>query len=172
MFPSHDLDEVNNTVRDTELQYSKEEAALSELIKTREKYYDSQIKSQQDILDSLDEQIEKEDRLKALQDINDELNKVKNDKRFEHVTESGELILTYDKARVDELEQQKDDLVKQYEREDVKQVIQDEIDRLQAAKDSEIEILNDNLEKTKAIHQANLDALKLYQSSLSSLYRS
>jgi len=164
------LDEVNNTVRDTELRYSKEEAALSELIKTREKYYDSQIEAQQTVLDNLDDQIEKEDRLKELQDINDELNKVKNDKRFEYVTESGELILTYDKARVDELEKQKDDLVKQYEREDVKSAIQNEIDRLQKAKDSEVEILNANLEKTKAIHQADLEALKLYQSSLSSLY--
>lgn len=164
------LEEINNTVRDTELQYSKEEAALSEYIKTREKYYDAQIEAQQTILNNLDKQTEKEDRLKAIQEINDNLTKAKNDKRFSFITETGEEILTYDKARVEELEKQKDDLVKQYEREDVKKAIQAEIDNLQKAKQSEIDILNENLNKTKAIHQAELEALKLYQSSVSSLY--
>ena len=162
--------DIDNQIRDTELRYSREEAALEQQIKNTEKYYDTQIKKQQEVLDNLDEQYEKEDRIKRLQELNDEINKVKNDKRFSYITEAGEEILTYDKGRLEELEKQKDELVEQYEREDVKQAIQDEIDRLQDAKDREVEIQQEALEKTKQIHQQNLEAMRLYQSSLNSLY--
>jgi TP901 family phage tail tape measure protein len=164
------LEEINNTIRDTETQYAKEEAALQNNIKTQEKYYDAQIKAQQEVLSNLDEEISKEDRIASLKEINDNLDKAKNDKRFSYITEAGEEILTFDKQKVDELEKQKDDLLKQYEREDVKKAIQDNIDTLQKEKDKTIEILNEKLDKTKAIHKAELEALKLYQSSLSSLY--
>ena len=164
------LSDINDQIRDTELTYQKQEAALEQQIKNTEKYYDVQIKKQQEILNNLEEQYEKEDRVKKLKELNDEIDKAKNDKRFSYITEVGEEILTYDKGRVEELEKQKDELVKQYEREDVKQAIQDEIDRLQEAKDKEVEIQQEALEKTKQIHQQNLESMKLYQSYLSSLY--
>lgn len=164
------LADIDDQIRDTELAYQKQEAALEQQIKNTEKYYDVQIEKQQEILNNLDEQYEKEDRVKKLKEINDEIDKAKNDKRFSYITEAGEEILTYDKGRVEELEKQKDELVEQYEREDVKQAIQDEIDRLQKARDKEVEIQQEALEKTKQIHQQNLEAMKLYQSHLSSLY--
>lgn len=165
-----DLDKVNNAIRDTELQYRREEDALEDLIKNTEKSYDAQIEKQQEVLENLDEQIEKEDRLKRLQELNDEINKVRNDKRFSYITEAGEEILTYDKARVEELEKEKDELVKQYEREDVKKAVQDEIDRLQKQKDETVQILQEKLERTRQINQQSLEAMRLYQSSLSNLY--
>ncbi len=164
------LSDIDDQIRDTELAYQKQEAALEQQIKNTEKYYDVQIEKQQEILDNLEEQYEKEDRVKKLKEINDELDAAKNDKRFSYITEAGEEILTYDKGRVEELEKQKDELVEQYEREDVKQAIQDEIDRLQEAKEREVEIQQEALEKTKQIHQQNLESMKLYQSYLSSLY--
>ncbi|MFI2856783.1 transglycosylase SLT domain-containing protein [Paenibacillus sp. JSM ZJ436] len=164
------IDDMNDSIRDTELQYRRQEAALEEVIKTTEKSYDSQIERQQEILEGLDEQIEKEDRLKKLQELNDEINKVRNDKRFSYITEAGEEILTYDKARVEELEKEKDELVKQYERDDVKQAIQDEIDRLEKQKQETVQILQEKLDRTRQINQQSLEAMRLYQSSLSSLY--
>lgn len=162
--------DIDNQIRDTELAYQRQEAALEQQIKNTEKYYDTQIEKQQEILDNLDEQYEKEDRVKKLQELNDEISKVKNDKRFSYITEAGQEILTYDKGRVEELEKQKDELVEQYEREDVKQAIQDEIDRLQEAKDREVQVQQDALERTKQINQQSLEAMRLYQSHLSSLY--
>ncbi|MFB5759113.1 phage tail tape measure protein [Paenibacillus medicaginis] len=164
------LEAINNEIRDTELQYQKEEAALEKYIDSVSKSYDEQIKKQQDLLDKLDEQYELEDRTKALKDINDQINAAKNDKRYSYITEAGEEILTYNKETVKDLEDQKDELVKQYEREDVKQAIQDEIDRLQDAKDKELEILNEKLERTKEIHQQNLAAMQLYKDNLSNMY--
>lgn len=162
--------DIDNQIRDTELAYQRQEAALEQQIKNTEKYYDTQIEKQQEILNNLDEQYEKEDRVKKLQELNDEISKVRNDKRFSYITEAGEEILTYDKGRVEELEKQKDELVEQYEREDVKQAIQDEIDRLQEAKDREVEVQQEALERTKQINQQSLEAMRLYQSHLSSLY--
>ena len=162
--------DIDNQIRDTELAYQRQEAALEQQIKNTEKYYDTQIEKQQEILNNLDEQYEKEDRVKKLQELNDEISKVRNDKRFSYITEAGEEILTYDKGRVEELEKQKDELVEQYEREDVKQAIQDEIDRLQEAKDREVQVQQDALERTKQINQQSLESMRLYQSHLSSLY--
>ncbi|KAA9007394.1 phage tail tape measure protein [Paenibacillus spiritus] len=164
------LEDSNNQIRDTEALYKKEEAALENNIKLQEEYYDAQIKAQQDKLDALDEEYSKEDRIASLKEANDNLDKALNDKRYSYITENGEEILTYNKEQVDELTKTRDDLVQQYEREDVKNAIQDEIDRLEDAKQKTIDTLNDELEITKEIHQANLDALQLYQSSISSIY--
>jgi TP901 family phage tail tape measure protein len=165
------LTDINNVIRDRESLYQSEENSLENNIKIVEDSYDNQIEQQNLKLKNLDEEIAKEDRLKSLRDINDEIDKVKEDKRFSFITQSGEEILTYDRARVDELEKQKDELVKQYQRDDVKKAVQDEIDRLQASKTTTIKILQDQLDKTKQIHSQELNALRLYQSNLSSLYQ-
>lgn len=122
---------------------------LEDAIKATEEYYNPLIQRQKEYLDQLEEQIEKEDRIKKLREINEEIAKVKADKRFEFITEDGQKILTYDKAKVNELEKQHDEMLKQYEREDVKKAIRDEIDRLEKAKNDKIEQLRQEIELTK-----------------------
>lgn len=165
------LSEVSNTIRDLTLQYEREEQSLQNNIDNIERYYDIQIEAQREKLKLLDEEYEKEDRVAKLKELNDELDKTKADKRFSYITEAGEEILTYDKARVNELEKQKDELVKQYEREDVRKAIESEIERLENSKESTIRILQEQLEKTKQIHAQELESLRLYQGQLSSLYQ-
>ena len=107
------------------------------------KLYDQQIEKQNKKLKQLDEQIEKEDRLKNLQEINDELAKTKSDKRFEYINEQGQIELTYDKEAVRELEKQRDELIKQYEEDDLRQSINDEIDRLEESRDKALKQISE-----------------------------
>lgn len=164
------LDDVNNTIRERQRLYKQEEEALQNQIKNVSNYYDQQIEAQRKKLKALDEEIEKEDRLQKLKDINDEIDKTKNDKRYSYITEDGEEIFTYNKARVNELEKQRNDMLKQFEREDLKKAINDEIERLQKLKDDTVKELQDKLEKTRQIHQAEIDSLRMYADNLSQLH--
>jgi len=149
---------------------------VSELSKLRDieleginKHYDALIEKQQERLDLLDEEIEKEDRLKELRELNDEINKVKDDKRFSFITEEGEEILTYDTARVAELEKERDELLKQYEREDIKKSIQDEIERLEKAKEDTIKTEE---EKWKGLLEAAQSGTLTFEEFMSTWYTS
>jgi TP901 family phage tail tape measure protein len=123
--------------------------SIEDTIQSTEEYYDTLIEKQQERLDALDEEIEKEDRLKKLREIDDDINKVKGDKRFSYITAEGEEILTHDKSRLSELEKQRDELLQQYHREDIKKAIQDEINRLEEARNNRVKSLRKQLEDTK-----------------------
>lgn len=123
--------------------------SIEGVIKATEEQYDSLIEKQQDRLDAMDEEIEKEDRLKALREVDDDIAKTKGDNRFSYITAEGEEILTYNKERVSELEKQRTDMLKQYERDDLKKSIQDEIARLEKARKDKVDILNREIEDTK-----------------------
>lgn len=134
------------------LKKNSEEAvkSLEDQIKAAEDSYDSLIDKQKERLDALDEEIEKEDRLKKLQDIDNEIAKVKSLKNKSYITKDGEEILTYDKAKVSELEKQRDEMKQQFERDDIKKAINDEITRLEKAKKDRVDILRKEVEDTKA----------------------
>lgn len=141
-------------IRDSYFESLREELdkdieTLESSIDAAEKQYDALIEQQQERLDMLDEEIEKEDRLKAIREINEQIENAKNDKRFSYITENGEEILTYNKEQVSELEKQKDEMLKQYEREDVKKAIQDEIDRLEKAKNDRVTKIQEEIESTR-----------------------
>lgn len=147
-------------------QQKKIEESLNSQIDYWEDYYDSQIEKQEEILKNLDEQIEKEDRLKKLREIEDEMNKVYNDRRFSYITQDGQEILTYDKARYNELQKQRDDLLKQYQREDIKKAIQDEVDRLRKAKEDKINELRDEIKRTKLAYDQMISDAENYWDGL------
>jgi TP901 family phage tail tape measure protein len=143
-------DEFKQMIVNTlEQQRDKITEHLQQQIEETEKYYDSLIEAQEERLKLLDEEYEKEDRLLRLREIEDEIQKVKNDERYSYITAEGKEVLTYDKARVSELEKERDELLKQYQREDIKKAIQDEIDRLEKAKQDKINILNKEIEETR-----------------------
>jgi TP901 family phage tail tape measure protein len=164
------ISDITHLISEKERLYRQEEESLKNQIDTVSDSYDGQIERQRQKLKNLDEEIDKEDRLKKLRQINDELDKVKNDKRFSYITSEGKEILTHNKERVLELEKQRDELLQQYEREDIKNAIQAEIDRLQKAKDDTLRTLQDKLEKTRQIHQAEIDSLWLYLNNLNNLH--
>jgi tape measure domain-containing protein len=164
------ISDITNLISEKERLYKQEEESLKNQIDTVSDSYDEQIERQRQKLKNLDEEIDKEDRLKKLRQINNELDKVKNDKRFSYITSEGKEILTHNKERALELEKQRDELLQQYEREDIKNAIQEEIDRLQRAKDDTIRTLQDKLEQTRQIHQAEIDSLRLYLNNLNSLH--
>ena len=139
---------IDQQIRQRQLEHKRTEDALSEQIRLRQE----QIKQ-------LDEQYDKEDRLRRLQDINDEIDKVKADRRFEYIDKDGNVVLTYNKARVNELQIQRDDMLKQFQRDDIKKAMNDEVARLQ-----------DRLQKTRDINQAEIQQLQLHRNALNTLY--
>ena len=145
-----EIEAVENSIRDRQLEQRKIEDSLQ-----------NQIDLKREQIEQLDEQYEKEDRLKQIQDVNDEMDKVRNDERFSYIDSSGKEILTYDKNRMKELQLQKDEMLKQFNREDVK-----------AAMNAEITRLEEKLNKTREIHAAEIRILELQRDVLSNLYDS
>jgi len=130
-------------------KHEKEIKRLEENLKSVEESYDRQIKKQEEKLRLLDREYEKQDRLKQFSELDERESKIKADRRFEKILEDGTKILTYDEAAVAEIEKQRSELKEQYEREDVKQAIRDEIDRLKTAKDEKVSILQAELTAIK-----------------------
>ena len=166
-----ELQQINNIIAEKTRLYKEQEEALQQQIQFVSDEYDHQIEKQEEKLKLLDEEISAEERKRRLLEINDELEKALRDKRFEYITQEGERILTYDKAKVEEIEKRQTELVEQYQREDLKKAIQDEIDLIRNAKETELKILNDKLEETKKIHATEIQALQLYKSSIEEINR-
>jgi len=129
------------------------------------------ISSYQEELDTLEEQEEEEDRLKEIEEaklaiqekevalqekinelkkIENEIEEVKQDERYEFITAQGQRILTYDTAKVSELEEDKTSA-----QTDVDEAGQEVLDAKQALKDKELEIAR---EKEKELLQLQIDA--------------
>jgi TP901 family phage tail tape measure protein len=134
-------------------QHQDQEKALEDNIKAIEKSYDNQIDAQEKKLKLLDDEIDKQEHIKKLNELNDELNKAINDKRTEYITSDGRKILSYDHEKVSELQKQRDELLQQYQRDDIKKAIQNEVDRLKKAKDDQVEILKKQLDDVKTQNQ-------------------
>lgn len=161
---------INDEIRDRQIEYKRIEEDKQRQIDEETKMYDEQIAQQEEKLNLLEEQYEAEDRLIKLREIEDEINKTRSDKRFSYITKDGEEILTYNKGRVEELEKQRDEMKQQFEREDIKKAIQDEIDRLKQAKEDRIKILEEELEQMKKEHQKQLDALNVYLNAVGGMH--
>jgi hypothetical protein len=153
---------LTNEIRDREILYEKETSQLEQQVENVNKMYDSQISLLKEKLKLLDEEYQKEDRIQKLRDKDDEIEKTKNDKRFEYITADGKKILTYNKEKVAELEKERDKMLEQFKREDVKKAIQDEIDNLEKAKDKQIKILNNKVAAIKEAYNKERDALNLH----------
>lgn len=87
----------------------------------------------------MDEEIEREEYLKELRELEEEMENVLNDKRFEFITQDGKKIYTHDKKRYDELKSQREELIKRYKNQELKNTIQKEIDDLERAKKNEVD---------------------------------
>lgn len=156
------IQDTNDSLRDTalagleaqkQLQTDEMTKALDKeiekreaLIKTEEDRHDALIKAKQDEIDLSEEQIELDERQKALNEINDEISKTKKDKRFSYITAQGEEILTYNKGQVSELEKQRNEMLEQYNRDDIRKARQEELETLQKNKEDAIKIMQDELE--------------------------
>lgn len=151
------LDKLREDLTEKEENKAKALNDQSDLYDVLLKQYDDQIAKQEEKLKNLDEEYQKEDRLKRLREIDEKLANARKDKRFSYITEDGQEILTYNKELVDELEKERDELVKQYDREDVKKSIQNDIDRYEKAKEERIRILRNELEEMKQRHKEQLE---------------
>jgi TP901 family phage tail tape measure protein len=134
-------------------QHDKQEQNLEDNIKAVEKSYDNQIDAQEKKLKLLDDEIDKQERIKKLNEVNEELNNALNDKRTEYITSDGRKILSFDHEKVTQLQKQRDELLQQYQRDDIKKAIQDEVDRLKKAKEDTLDTLKKQLDETKTKDQ-------------------
>ncbi len=133
---------------------------LENNLKSIEDSYNRQIKAQEEKLKLLDEEYQKEDRLKRLRDLDEQKEKIMSDRRYEKILEDGTKILTYNEAAVAEIDKQRSELVEQYEREDVKQSIRNEIDRLKTAKDEKVSVMKAEIESVKESNKQELELAK------------
>jgi len=131
------------------LQYQEFNSTLDEY----ETHMQNLIDLQQTKLDNLDEEIDKEEYLNNLRDKEAEIAKVKADTRFAYIDEAtGKEIYTYDRAKVTELEKDRQNLVTEESNNQQKKAIQDEIDRLKNVEDT-----------TKKSYETRLKALEEWQ---------
>lgn len=142
------IQQMEDDIRDRQLDQQKIEDGIQ-----------NKIDLKQEEINQLEEQYEAEDRLKRIQEMNDAIAEKKADKRFSYIDEDGNETLTYDRAAVAELEKERDEQLAQYQREDIKQAMADELARLQQ-----------HLTETQELHQVELEMMELQKNSLSSLY--
>lgn len=161
--------EINDEIRDRETLYKQQKEAIENQIEQIEATYDAQVKVQQEKLDTLDEEIEKEDRLLKLKEKQLELDKVKSIKDHEYIDAMGNVQLTYDKGKAAELEKEIADMQRDFSREDKRKVIQDEIDKLQEEKERKVGELKNELERLQEAHQREIAILETYSNSVGQL---
>lgn len=143
-----EIDTVNQAIRTRELEQKKIEDAIQ-----------NQIDKKREQISQLDEEYKKENRLKRLRDLERDIEDTRNDRRFSYITEEGEEVLTYNRARVSELEKQRDEMLKEFEREDIRKAMEDEVSRLEEKRD-----------KTRKIHNQEMEQMRLYRNSLNTIY--
>jgi chromosome segregation ATPase len=136
--------EYLNAIDSTNDQIMKN--ALDQKVADINKQYDAAIDKLQKQLDLLNQQEKAEERIKQLKEIQAEIDKAKSDTRFEYIDANGKVTLTYDKAKVAELEQQKKDLQTDWAKQDQKDALQKQIDDLNAQRDKYIQQMNTLLE--------------------------
>lgn len=147
-------------IKQLEKQRDGEIDRIQKQIDSQNESYERRIELKQKELNQLDEQYDKEERLKRLRDIDDEIAKVKADKRFSYITAEGKEILTYNKERVSELEQQRNELLQQYQREDVRKARQQEIEDLRKEKEEKEKTLREQLENVKRNYDQQIETEK------------
>lgn len=153
---------IREEIQERETVYKRQEEAIKRQIEDTKKLYDEQINHQKEKLKLLDDQIEREDRLIERTKLLTELENIRKDKRFEYVNENGELELTYDKGKVAELEEKLRDFDRETQRQDQRREINDEIDRLEEARNSELERLEAYQQSLKAQHDKEITQLNFY----------
>ncbi|MGG3892003.1 phage tail tape measure protein [Metabacillus fastidiosus] len=109
----------------------------------------NEINYQKDRLSQLDKINEEEERNLALKEKRDELEKVKNDKRFSYITSEGEEILTYDKGKVADLEKEIAKMEKEYKKNDIKSEYEKELALLEQRLSSGIQIAPEKLNESR-----------------------
>lgn len=139
---------MDDQIQSTTLLYKQQEDAMQ-----------NQIDLKQTQLDQLDQQYQMQQRIQALTDLQNQLSQAEADKRFEKIGADGSVNLTYDVAKVTDLQNQLDQMNQQNAQDDAKQALQDQIDAM-----------TKNLDQQKQIHQADLQQMQLYRDSLQNLY--
>lgn len=153
-----------------------EERSLQERMDNYDLYMQKRIDAIQTEIDAIDELMRKyreEDRDKdyrdQVADIEDEIAAIKKDKRFEFITEIGERILTYDVARVKELEEQKMKVEEEYSRYRRDQALEADKRKLEDSKRSLEDERKDRLDAFKKEqqdlrehHNKQMESLRYY----------
>ena len=165
-------DSISSTIKSLQKEQEEAEDKLNKKIKEKESYYDNLITKKKDELDLLKEENEQQERQNKLLEIEQEMEDVLNDKRFEYIDASGNVTYSYDKSKYDELSKQRKDLVDQYKQEDLEKAIQDEVDALEKAKDEKINALKDEIETTKTNYQNRIEDYETFNTILQDLQNS
>lgn len=167
-----EVNQINNRIRLENIYFENQQNQIEKAKKYWEDYYDSQINAQEEKLRLLEEEWQQEDRLQELNDKNAEINKVMADKRYTYIDQYGNEVRTYNREEVAKLTQERDKLLKEYERDDIKRAINDEIDRLKKAKeekqkqyDADLQNLKDNHAQELAVLNQDLIDKQMYYNS-------
>jgi TP901 family phage tail tape measure protein len=153
---------ISDLRQDQEKEYNKMKKALDDYKDSQEKI----IKQKQTELDLLKEQYDLEDRIKKLNEINEEIAKVQADNRFEYINAQGLIEYTYDKEKYNELIKERQDLVDEYAKDDVIKAKEKEIKALEDAKDEQVKIMEDEIETTKSNYQTKIDNYEAFKTTL------
>lgn len=160
--PALITDKIKTEIKDIAQQEKKDLNMIEASIKAITKSYNDRINKKKEELSLLRQQYELEDRNKRLQEIDNKINKVVNDKRYSYITESGEEILTYDKEKYNELIQEREKLVEEYKKQDIIAAKENEIAQLKIEKEHHIQLQNEEMERIKAANEAKVNDLATF----------
>lgn len=112
--------------------------------------YDKRIEALREELNALNKQIDAEDRLLEIQKAQDELARAKAQRNTRVYTADQGWIWTTDPQAVAKAQEKLDEILLKYEREDKKNAIQDEIDRLSNERDNMVDGYNKQIQAKRS----------------------
>ena len=153
-----------------------EERALQQRIDNYDRYMQKRIDAIQEEIDAIDELMQKyrdqdreEDYRNRIMEIEAEIAQIKADKRYEFITETGERILTYDVARVTELEKRKAEIEEEYARyrrdkalEEEKRKLENKKRALEDERRTQLEAYRKQQQDLRDHHNKQMRALQFY----------
>lgn len=126
-------------------------------------YYEKKIKAEEDILATMQKQAETQDYLNKLHEVDQQLTETKADTRFAYIDETtGSEIYTYDRAKVAELEKQRQDMINEQSQKDKEAAQQAIIDQLKAEQDEKQKAYDEAAKKLDEQQKNEQAAYDLY----------
>ena len=163
-------DSVSSSIKSIQ---AEQEAIIDSMESALDRYKETQseiIERKKEELAILKEQYNIEDRLQKLRDLDKRLADVLKDKRFAVIDEAtGKEILTHNTALYDELSKERENLLKEFQREDIVSAKEKEISDIQKTRDLEIRRQQREIDITKQNYQSRINNYEGFKSVLSNM---
>ena len=157
---------IDRQIKDIRFNEKQQIRAIKEALEAQEEYYNNLIEAKKEQIKLLDQQIEREDRLATLKEKTDELTKLQTDRRYTYINEVGKQVFTFDQMQYAKIWREREELIRKYKNDDLKNALNREIKDLEAARDRKKEIAKEKEDNLKQANEREIYELNKHKDRL------